>query len=269
MNTTSINKGVYIVTENADGILYVINCLLRDLETDWNGDCNFVPANDARVFFAAIDGEPVNPYLYTNFESLLQLLIERAYHDAEKKESETDDPKCFGADPEWITFREKWGYGDIDRSEMSVQNEIAFVEDLYDVYEKTGFVPFFQARDSEYQNRNGKRFTVLGRISTDDPKWDLECLPAWHIRFEDGSETCAFPEEICFSEIFPLASSRLIPYLDALLEDNDSETGGIAFEGETVMDFMLDCVDENLNSVEDLNIFLKECGINPVTTTPV
>lgn len=34
----------------------------------------FVPANDARVFFAAWNGQPLNPYGYSNFESLLRLL---------------------------------------------------------------------------------------------------------------------------------------------------------------------------------------------------
>lgn len=66
-----------IVTENADGEIYVITTkYIQDILDDWNGDCNFVPSNDARVFFAAWNGKPLNPYRYSNFESLLKLLRE-------------------------------------------------------------------------------------------------------------------------------------------------------------------------------------------------
>lgn len=69
-------NGTVIVTENADGQIYMINTeYIQDVLDDWNGECNFVPANDARVFFAAWNGQPLNPYDYTDFESLLRLLI--------------------------------------------------------------------------------------------------------------------------------------------------------------------------------------------------
>lgn len=64
-----------IVTENTDGELYAITArYIQDILDDWNNNCNFVPANDARVFFAAWNGNPINPYLYCDFESLLSLL---------------------------------------------------------------------------------------------------------------------------------------------------------------------------------------------------
>lgn len=70
-------SGTAIVTENADGEIYMIATkYIQDILDDWNGDCNFVPANDARVFFAAWNGKPLNPYRYSNFESLLKLLRE-------------------------------------------------------------------------------------------------------------------------------------------------------------------------------------------------
>jgi len=52
-----------------------------------------------------------------------------------------------------------------------------------------------------------------------------------------------------------------------VLEDDASETGGVAFMGETVLDFMLsldECDVEEMNSVDDLNDALKECGIKPI-----
>ena len=73
-----------IVTENTDGELYVITSkYIQDIFDDWANDCDFVPANDARVFFAAWNEKPINPYLYSNFESLLNLLrdIQNGEHD--------------------------------------------------------------------------------------------------------------------------------------------------------------------------------------------
>ena len=52
--------------------LYYINIL-----DDWNDGRNFVPAKDARVFFAAWNGEAINPHSYKDFESLLLLLKSR------------------------------------------------------------------------------------------------------------------------------------------------------------------------------------------------
>ena len=69
-------NGTIIVTENTDGDIYIITskyieCILED----WDSECSFVPANDARVFFAAWNGKPINPHLYSDFESLVGLLL--------------------------------------------------------------------------------------------------------------------------------------------------------------------------------------------------
>ena len=66
-------NGTVIVTENVDGDIYVIVAeYIQDILDDWNGECEFVPANDARVFFAAWNGEPINPHSYSDFESLVR-----------------------------------------------------------------------------------------------------------------------------------------------------------------------------------------------------
>lgn len=68
-------NGTVIITENTDGEIYMITANhIQEILDDWKGECNFVPANDARVFFAAWNGQPLNPYGYSNFESLLRLL---------------------------------------------------------------------------------------------------------------------------------------------------------------------------------------------------
>ena len=52
-------NGAVIVTENTDGEIYMITAeYIQDILDDWNGDCDFVPTNDARVFFAAWNGKP-------------------------------------------------------------------------------------------------------------------------------------------------------------------------------------------------------------------
>ena len=48
----------------------------QDILDDWKGNCKFVPANDARVFFASWNGQPISPYEYKDFESLIQYLTE-------------------------------------------------------------------------------------------------------------------------------------------------------------------------------------------------
>lgn len=64
-----------IVTENASNEIYIIRSkYIQDLLDDWQGECKFVPENDARVFFASWNCQPINPYNYHDFSSLCQLL---------------------------------------------------------------------------------------------------------------------------------------------------------------------------------------------------
>lgn len=75
IQTIFLTDGLTILTENVDNKLYLIEVKsFRDILDDWNGECRFVPANDARVFFTSYNREPVNPYCYTDFESLLEYM---------------------------------------------------------------------------------------------------------------------------------------------------------------------------------------------------
>ena len=77
MKSNFIKSKIFILTENADGELYSIETdEYNDIVNDWYGDCKFIPANDAKVFFAAYEGVPVNPYLYDDFISLVDYLRE-------------------------------------------------------------------------------------------------------------------------------------------------------------------------------------------------
>ncbi len=85
------------------------------------------------------------------------------------------------------------------REDMTKDRERDFVKDCFDCYEKEGFAEKFNAIFDTYKEYHGKKFTVIGRSTEDDT--DLTCLPMWKIRFEDGTETAAYPEEIIPSEI--------------------------------------------------------------------
>ena len=77
MKSNFIKSRIFILTENAEGELYTIETDdYNEIVNDWNGDCKFIPANDAKVYFASYDGVPVNPYMYSDFVSLVTYLRE-------------------------------------------------------------------------------------------------------------------------------------------------------------------------------------------------
>lgn len=89
------------------------------------------------------------------------------------------------------------------RDNFSIEEEKRFVADCYDTYEHIGFAETFGTSYTGEKHLVGKKFTVLSRVkelSEDKNGADLECLPMWNIRFEDGSEMAAYPEEICLTE---------------------------------------------------------------------
>ena len=91
----------------------------------------------------------------------------------------------------------------ICRTEMTYEEEVAFVNYWYDKYEEEGFCGTFLSPYYQYKKYNGQNFEVLKRVSIDNSDnlgFDLECLPVWNIRFADGFETFAYPEEICLAE---------------------------------------------------------------------
>ena len=54
----------------------------------------------------------------------------------------------------------------------------------------------FQSSYEQYTERNGQRFTLVRVIEKADAKHDQEVLPMYVIRFEDGVEIEAWPEEV-------------------------------------------------------------------------
>lgn len=73
METLFFNNETVIITENINGDMYLLKSkYIQDILDDWNENCDFVPANDARVYFASWNGKPINPYEYTDFGSLIE-----------------------------------------------------------------------------------------------------------------------------------------------------------------------------------------------------
>lgn len=94
-----------------------------------------------------------------------------------------------------------------DRCDLTEDEERRFVSDCFDTYEYLGFSETFHSPHEEYEEDNGKRFVVLGRLkertpetAADQDSADLSCLPMWVIQFEDGTIAQAYPEEICSCE---------------------------------------------------------------------
>ena len=93
------------------------------------------------------------------------------------------------------------------RETMTWEEEHAFVDYCFNLYEAEGFAKVFCSPYEADEARNGMPYKVLGRVKvyeggdfTNDEA-DLECLPMWMIQFEDGHIMNAYPEEIIPSEI--------------------------------------------------------------------
>lgn len=49
---------------------------------------------------------------------------------------------------------------------------------------------------SQYRDREGEPFEILDKIMKADETHDAEVLPMYRIRFSDGTEIDAWPEEV-------------------------------------------------------------------------
>lgn len=98
----------------------------------------------------------------------------------------------------WDEMRAK--YPTLFRDEMTREQELEFVNDCYGCYENEGFADRFWTAGDDFKEQHGKKFSVVGRVPVLDEQHpngaDLECLPMWFIRFEDGTEIAAYPDEI-------------------------------------------------------------------------
>ena len=84
----------------------------------------------------------------------------------------------------------------IDRRDMTKEEEKIFLEYWYKKYEETGFCEtFYTTYEDFFNDKIGEKFKVIERVK--QPDADTECLPMWKIQFEDGTIASVYPEEIC------------------------------------------------------------------------
>ena len=96
-------------------------------------------------------------------------------------------------------FEAKWKGVDKDTLEYEQMKE--FIGDCYALYEETGFLETFDSPYDDNGEHNVMRFEVVRRSKeydgTDEGEVDLEAMPIWLVRFENGDEALCYPEEIC------------------------------------------------------------------------
>ena len=80
-----------------------------------------------------------------------------------------------------------------------------------------------------------------------------------HVRWENGSGLALIPGE----DKYEILDDSLAAVLDVVLQDDNTESGGTSFAGETVRDFLSD-TEDNVTTLSELNDLLRECGILPI-----
>ncbi len=96
-------------------------------------------------------------------------------------------------------FDKKWN--DIDRDSLNDEQEKEFIKDCFSMYEESGFASHYHSKYDDSLIHDGKRFVVTSRCSVEKADCEQHQLPMWNIKFEDGTDFLAFPEEICRIEM--------------------------------------------------------------------
>lgn len=89
---------------------------------------------------------------------------------------------------------EKWGIDYDPCCVETIEEVIEFKNDCFDMYEEGGFSERYFSPYDEMECHNGMKFEVICRATTEE--CDLEALPIWKIKFENGEIAYCYPEEI-------------------------------------------------------------------------
>jgi hypothetical protein len=101
-----------------------------------------------------------------------------------------------------MTFAEfEQKYKDFDVMTASFEDELSYRQDAFEMYETEGFTDTFQTPYEECSEYNGQKYEIVRRANYEIGDCDMESLPQWIIKFEDGKEVNAYPEEICKLEV--------------------------------------------------------------------
>ena len=69
-------------------------------------------------------------------------------------------------------------------------------QDWWSSHPRAGTMARFESPYDQYRERNGQTIEIVRRIEEADAEHDEEVLPMFIVRFEDGEEIEAWPEEI-------------------------------------------------------------------------
>lgn len=101
-----------------------------------------------------------------------------------------------------MTFAEfEQKYKDFDVMTASFEDELSYRQDAFNMYETEGFTDTFETPYEECSEYNGQKYEIVRRANHEIGDCDMEGLPQWIIKFEDGKEVNAYPEEICKLEV--------------------------------------------------------------------
>lgn len=103
-------------------------------------------------------------------------------------------------------FKKKWDGTDPDK--MEDDELLAFKNDCFAMYEHHGFIPKFDSPYDQPKEHNGMGFEVIRRATTEE--CDLEAMPLWLVKFENGDTAYCYPEEITVIEHQEKAMSNLL-----------------------------------------------------------
>lgn len=85
-------------------------------------------------------------------------------------------------------------YKGVDIDTLNDKQFEQFKEDCFEMYEQGGFLERYDSPYDEFEERKGMKFEVVRRARLDEV--DIENMPIWVVKFEDGEETYCYPEEI-------------------------------------------------------------------------
>ena len=92
-------------------------------------------------------------------------------------------------------FKNKWPWSSTKVDDMTDSELAEFKEDCFQLYEQTGFIEKFDSPYDDHGEHNGMKFEVIRRATVEE--CDLEAMPIWLVKFENGDEAYCYPEEIC------------------------------------------------------------------------
>jgi hypothetical protein len=87
-------------------------------------------------------------------------------------------------------------YKGFDVMNASFEEELFYRQDAFDMYETEGFTETFNTPYEDCSEYNGQKYEIVRRASYVNGDCDMENLPQWIIKFEDGKEINAYPEDI-------------------------------------------------------------------------